>query len=178
MQRLREQSTVWPFTQHRKSIKQLLCAEIIIIIFHETTWYRCHYHHRSCLLKLHIHGIQNALTHIRPTSSQFIEDDSSFILPFTFSTTEIHRILFPDFAATFRSIHRPLISVSFGRRHLNEKFRFHNSQYKAINISPVLYSVAWFFSSSFRYCRLPLQFTIESNFFLIFLVIMLNRLSG
>lgn len=30
-----EQSTVWSFTQHRKSIKQLLCAEIIIIIFHE-----------------------------------------------------------------------------------------------------------------------------------------------
>lgn len=33
----------WSFVgsfQHRKSIKQLLCAKIIIIIFHETTWYR------------------------------------------------------------------------------------------------------------------------------------------
>lgn len=98
----------------------------------------CYFHH----IHPYTWDPKRAHSHIRPSSSQFIEDDSSFILPFTFSTTEIHRILFPDFAATFRSIHRPLISVSFGRRHLNEKFRFHNSQYKAINISPVLYSVA------------------------------------
>lgn len=133
--------------KHRKSIKQLLCAEIIIIIFHETTWYRrsytvferfCRHHHRPCCLKQCTH------THMYEKNSNPVKTIRLFNSP----TTEKKRYnsLFPDFVPGMcvRFSHTPLTSVSCmrpasRRRKKKNIFRFHNSQYKAINIFSVLY---------------------------------------
>lgn len=157
-----------------------MCAEIIIIIFHETTWYRCH-HHRHHHFHCRCHSCTSTRAHMKSSLIQWRRIFVYFaIFVSNHKDTSFHSI--PWFCAwNVFDLHRAhTINICiFTQGSSSKNFRFHNSQYKAINIFSVLYCVAFFLSAFVSvfsavasiHHRIPV-------FFLIFPAITLNRLSG